>query len=98
MPYGLQCFDAETGLMTLDVTDRLTRIVGRVEIGSTPFQSGRVVVSESDMQGGQLFIYSVNSSAFSIYDDDNDVSQGIEIQGNIIDYKNISFSFVYGVY
>lgn len=96
MPQGLQVRDA-SGILTLNITDRLTRILGRVEGNTTTPTSGTITIPSDFLAGGDVFfLLSTPTGTWRQVGQDkhNDVS----VNGGTITYKNLVSSFYYGVY
>ena len=99
MPQGLQIFDA-SGALQLTLSDRITRILGVLNIGSV--YTGQITV---DTQGGTLWFYIQNA-----YKPAADVPFDIDFplvevrNGNILWWGygktsgNKSYRVIYGVY
>lgn len=97
MPYGFQCFDEESGLLTFEVTDKLTRVIGMINPNGNSDVSGSVTVSSADMAGGSLFIFAFNNTTVSSWNMSSR-EESIVIKDNIITYTNINYPVMYGVY
>lgn len=100
MPQGLQCFDAN-GNLILDVTDRLTRILGEVNTGTT---SGSMV-DNNFLSGSPFYLVQTTLTDFKR----TAVPISVSISGNTLSwsfvhsyrgasYQLVPYIIVYGVY
>lgn len=93
MPQGIQAWDAN-GVMTLDVTDRLTRIIGVVTVPSGTLSSGSVTVPSNFYQGNQVFAQMLVTELIP-----QAAAYGsLTISGPTITYTNLRNGFIYGVF
>lgn len=97
MAQGLQCFDAN-GNLTLDVTDRLTRVLGQFNTNSLDGS-----ITDSNLASGSPWIFESSSSISPALD----VSPlTVKIEGTTITWAYVDTSgvpklnkrFIYGVY
>lgn len=96
MPQGLQCFD-ELGNVTLDVTTRITRLIGRVEGGSPPGLSGSITVPSEDIGNGNVFFIIDLLTGYGANLAEQTYNK-LTISGNTINYSGLVSGFYYGVY
>lgn len=93
MPQGLQAWDSN-GVLTLDVTDRLTRIIGVVNVPSGSIVSGSVTVPSQFYQGNQVFAQMLVTELIP----QAEAYGTLSINGPTITYTNLRSSFIYGVF
>lgn len=89
MSAGIRIYDPDTGLVTLDTTEGITRIVHTVSNTST---SGSVSIPTSVIGGGTLFWYGIDQAGWSN-------STFATIDGNTVSYeKQAQHTLIIGVY
>lgn len=93
--YGLICRDAQ-GNVTLNITDRLTRIIGRITVDTVNGTSGTVTIP-SEYGGGSAFVIFDAITTSWVKVDQKQYNQ-VSINGNTINYTNCISSFYYGMY
>lgn len=89
MTIGLRIYDPDTGDITLDTTEGVTRLVHIIEDSST---SGTITIPAAVVGGGTLFWYPVDQSNRASYNT-------ATISGNTVTYEKQSDNkIVIGVY
>lgn len=95
MPVGLQCWDVN-GNLTLDVTDRLTRVLGTVETGTS---SGSV--TDANLANGTPWFVMRDTSDYEMLSEAN---CSVVISGNAVTWTFVGSGtktnkkIIYGVY
>lgn len=95
MPQGLQCWDSN-GNMTLDVTDRLTRLLGTAETGVS---NGSI--SDENLSAGTPWFVLRDTSDYEML---TEATCSVTISGNTISWvfsstgTKTNKKIVYGVY
>ncbi|MBJ9984420.1 hypothetical protein IAE19_03060 [Acinetobacter sp. S40] len=98
MPYGFQCFDENTGAIILDVTDRLTRILGVINSDALENFTASVIIDTATAKSGDIFVFPLTQGAVMSLAGWEDRSRKIEINGSTITVTSINFPCIYGVY
>lgn len=97
MPQGLQCWDA-SGTLLVDITDRLTRILGATAISAGATGS----VMNDGFLTGTPFCIAIRTAYGSAYMNSSMVAPVIGFVGNTMNYAANSPSgdhyLIYGVY
>lgn len=89
MSAGIRIYDPDTGLVTLDTTEGITRIVRTVSDATT---SGSITIPANVVGGGSLFWYGVGQAAWK-------GGTFATISGNTISYvKKANHTLIIGVY
>lgn len=89
MSAGIRIYDPDTGLVTLETTDGLSRIVRVVNDAST---SGSITIPDDVVGGGTLFWYGMDQNSWG----DGTFAT---ISGNTVSYtKESGRTLVIGVY
>lgn len=97
MGYGFQCFDATTGALILDVSDRLTRILGIVNEAGNVGITGSITIPDADMAGGTLFYFIYSNTRLRTLSLTTDTEK-VSVSNNVLTYENLSRPLIYGVY
>lgn len=93
--FGIRCKDSN-GKVTLDLTDRITRILGRVTVDTVNGSSGTINIP-SDLGGGTAFVL-FDAMSTNWQRVNNRQYNSVSISGNTINYSNCISSFYYGMY
>ena len=95
MPQGIEVWDGN-GTLVASLTDRMTRVLGKIE-GSTTGVSGNITIDVASVGGGAVFF--IVEPAVGNWRHTADAQYNvITANGNAISYSNLVSSFYYGVY
>lgn len=90
--FGLRVWDEISTQITLDITDRLTRVIGTLDGSKDNPLTGEMHVDTS----GNLSVFA--SLVGANFDFTFNSNTSVKVEGNRIIYKNVRSRLIYGVY
>ena len=100
--YGFQCFDEKTGALILDISDRLTKVMGIINPEGASDFSGAVTLTAEQLRGGNVFAFPLGAIVYNIdaerLKNTSTFKSTVSIVNDTISCTAINYPVMYGVW